>query len=269
MKSIFAILLVTATAVLASPTPHKVKRAQLVSTPQPTATVATTPTAVPRASLVATPTPEPSVEPPTPEPSVEPTTQPQGNPGGNLFLLGIFSAAVWFGVKWLFNRPPPPPSPAELDIQRQILEDLRSGVVIDRVSAPGYFCKAGEKVLYAFNNVKCYRLKGHAHYVGGSQGVSVRIMKGVSYHVGAHHGHREVTQSMDFQGIGALVFTNQAMNFIGPTSCRVLFKHIIDFKWYNDGIGFDTDAQTGNRYAFGGLRTADVQFLGQAVAPIN
>jgi hypothetical protein len=176
--------------------------------------------------------------------------------------LEIDGAVTWHHV-WV--QPPPPPPPEELEVQRQILDDLRSGIIPSRVNAPGYFCKSGEKVLYAFNNVKCYRLKGHAHYVGGSHGVSVRIMKGVSYRVGAYRGHREVTQSMDFQSIGSLVVTNQAINFIGPTSCRVLFKHIIDFKWYKDGIGFDTDAQTSNSYAFGRLRIADVEFLGQAV----
>jgi hypothetical protein len=256
---VFVFFLVAHTAP-ASPTPHKVRRAQLVSTPTPTATVVTAPTAAPRASLVATL---------TPAPSLESTTQSQGNPRGGLFLMGIIAAAVWFGAKRLFNRPPPPPSQAELDVKHQILEDLRSGITPERVSAPGYFCKAGEKVLYAFNNVKYYRLKGHAHYVGGSHGVSVRIMKGVSYRVGAYRGHREVTQSMDFQGTGALVVTNQAINFIGPTSCRVLFKHIIDFKWYKDGIGFDTDAQSSNRYAFGRLRAEDVQFLGQSINLLN
>jgi hypothetical protein len=178
----------------------------------------------------------------------------------------VIVAIIWQGAKrFVVNRRPPPPPPEELELQRQILDDLRSGITPSRVSAPGYFCKSGEKVLYVFNNVKYYRLKGHAHYVGGSRGVSVRIMKGVSYHVGAHRGHREVTQSMDFQGIGPLVVTNQAINFIGPTSSRVLFKHIIDFNRYKDGIGFDTDAQTGNCYAFGRLRSADVQLLGQAV----
>jgi hypothetical protein len=124
-------------------------------------------------------------------------------------------AIIWQGAKrFVVNRRPPPPPPEELELQRQILDDLRSGITPSRVSAPGYFCKSGEKVLYVFNNVKYYRLKGHAHYVGGSRGVSVRIMKGVSYHVGAHRGHREVTQSMDFQGIGPLVVTNQAINLL-------------------------------------------------------
>jgi hypothetical protein len=74
---------------------------------------------------------------------------------------------------------------------------------------------------------------------------------------------------MDFRGTGALLVTNQAINFIGPTSCRVLFKHIIDFKWYKDGIGFDTDAQISNRCASGKMRSQDVQFLGQSINFLN
>lgn len=54
-------------------------------------------------------------------------------------------------------------------------------------------------------------------YKGGSHGVSIRIMKGVSYRVGAHRGHAIKEDQLIQTSAGVLVTTNQRL-FLVPTS---------------------------------------------------
>jgi hypothetical protein len=94
-------------------------------------------------------------------------------------------------------------------------------------------------------------------------------MKGVYYHVGAHKSHRISTESMDYQGTGTLVITNQAISFVGVKTCRVLFKHIMAFQWYCDGFGFETDAARNSHYIFSGLQTSHIEFLQQVMNTVT
>jgi hypothetical protein len=54
-------------------------------------------------------------------------------------------------------------------------------------------------------------------YQGGSQGVSIRIMKGVSYRVGTHRGHIVKENQLVQTSAGVLIITNQRL-FLVPTS---------------------------------------------------
>jgi hypothetical protein len=155
------------------------------------------------------------------------------------------------------------------EIQKDILQDLRSGVLPSRFNLSGYYAKAGEKAIFAWNGITYHRQQSHAHWVGGSQGVSVRIMRGVSYRVGAHNSHREVTHSMDSLGTGTLAISNLAISFPGEQSFRILFKHIMAFQWYRDGFGFETDAANNNHYIFSGLAAADVDFVARVTTGLS
>jgi hypothetical protein len=254
-----------------TPTPkthaHKVKRATLVATPTPTPTTAravSSPTAdkAPTETVTALPTP-----------TASPTQTNNGNwVGGFLGWLIVGGLAIFIYKRTKggsASAASPPPTPHEIEVQQDILQDLRSGIVPSRFNLRGYFPKNGESVIYAFNNAKYYHQQGHAHWVGGSQGVSFRIMKGVYYRVGAHRSHRVTTESMDDQGTGTLVVTNQAISFIGVKTCRVLFKHIVAFEWFSDGFGFQTDAARNAHYMFGGLQTSHIGFLQQVMGTVT
>jgi hypothetical protein len=54
-------------------------------------------------------------------------------------------------------------------------------------------------------------------YVGGSRGVGIRIMKGVSYRVGSHRGHIVKEDQLVQTSAGTLLVTNQRILLI-PTS---------------------------------------------------
>jgi hypothetical protein len=52
-------------------------------------------------------------------------------------------------------------------------------------------------------------------YVGGSQGVSIRIMKGVRYHVGAYRGHPVKEEFETVADVGSVYVTNKRFIFAG------------------------------------------------------
>jgi hypothetical protein len=50
----------------------------------------------------------------------------------------------------------PAPNANEAEYQRDALDALRKGTLPTGFTAEGYFCKKGEKVIYAFNDVIHY-----------------------------------------------------------------------------------------------------------------
>lgn len=92
----------------------------------------------------------------------------------------------------------------------------------------------------AIDSVPCslleYRSQGSS-YQGGSQGVSVRIMKGVSYRVGASRGqlvrNPDALSSIDQ---GDATFTNQRVVFGGQSQTREwVFEKLVDFNAGDNG----------------------------------
>jgi hypothetical protein len=76
-------------------------------------------------------------------------------------------------------------------VKSAVLRDLLSGVIPKRLSFEGNLAlnlQQGEQVVWAFNHTEYLEDKTRRQYVGGSRGVSVRIIKGVYYHVGEFKG---------------------------------------------------------------------------------
>lgn len=77
--------------------------------------------------------------------------------------------------------------------------------------------KIGEVAHYADHAVLKEMRVVNLGYVGGSRGVSIRIMKGVSYRVGSHRGHIVKEDQLVQTSSGILLMTNQRVLLI-PTS---------------------------------------------------
>jgi hypothetical protein len=76
-------------------------------------------------------------------------------------------------------------------------------------------------------------------YEGGSQGVSLRIAKGVSYRVGGHRGHIVSETGIVPVSIGDLVITNQRIIFRGDgKSFAIKLDKILDIQIFTDMIQF-------------------------------
>jgi hypothetical protein len=119
----------------------------------------------------------------------------------------------------------------------QLLESIASNLP-SSVSS-GLALKKGEVVVYRLDEVGLveYRSNGSS-YSGGSQGFSFRIMKGVSYRVGANRGaivkNPETPQMVDE---GSATFTNQRVVFAGANQSREWeFEKFLDTNVSANGV---------------------------------
>jgi hypothetical protein len=99
--------------------------------------------------------------------------------------------------------------------------------------------KKDEKIhLSALSIVKELRTTSHS-YEGGSHGVSFRIMKGVSYRVGAHKGHVVPIQSLVETSRGVLIITNKRL-LLHPAAnnkpVSIPINKIASYRCYSNGL---------------------------------
>jgi hypothetical protein len=75
-------------------------------------------------------------------------------------------------------------------------------------------------------------------YTSGSRGVSIRVMKGVSYRVGSSRS-QPIKQEVTTRYPGVLVITSKRVVFAASQkSFSIPFSQLISFDPYSDGIGF-------------------------------
>lgn len=134
---------------------------------------------------------------------------------------------------------------------------------------PQYMPRKGEILLWGFDNIKYWHQGTHSEYQGGSVGVSFRVARGLWVRTGKHRGHSVSHQSMDYKGVGTLLLTNQGFAFIGPSTIRVLFSHIVSFEPYRDGVGFETEQTRNNKYLFCNMASVGASFIDDAINVLN
>ena len=95
----------------------------------------------------------------------------------------------------------------------------------------------GESAIWLFYDVNFLTPKSSTHYVGGSQGVSIRVMKGIYYRVGSYRGAPVKTQYLSDEGRGVLVISNKNIYFWSPrTAQKIPFKKIISAHAFSDAL---------------------------------
>lgn len=139
-------------------------------------------------------------------------------------------------------------------VKAAVIRDLCEGKIPARLEIDGQFPLAlqkGEQVIWVFKNVQYYESKTRTRFVGGSQGVSVRVMKGVYYRIGAFRGEPVQTTAMVHMDTGLLIVTNKHLAFVGPQkSVRLKHDKIISHTPYSDGIGVCRDAVSAKPQVF-------------------
>jgi hypothetical protein len=163
------------------------------------------------------------------------------------------------------QSPPGTPTSSDTVNQQETLDDLRKGITPDRYNLSGFVCKKNEKVLFSFQGVRHYHQGTHSQWTGRSAGVSVKVVKGLWFRTGANRGHSVSSTSMDDQGTGTLVLTNQGFSFIGTNSTRIPFSHILSLEPYADGFGLDTDYARNNKHLFAHMHPTNAAFVKSAV----
>ncbi|NTV01905.1 MAG: hypothetical protein HGB04_03855 [Chlorobiaceae bacterium] len=142
----------------------------------------------------------------------------------------------------------------EMFVKGMVLRELMSGIVPDRMIINGALpvnLQKGEKVIWFFKNTDYLEDKTKRQYVGGSSGVSVRIMQGVYYRVGAFKGSPVESMERVYVDKGYLIITNKHVYFSGQNkSFRVPFAKIVSFTPYSDGIGLVKEAANPKMQSF-------------------
>lgn len=79
------------------------------------------------------------------------------------------------------------------------------------------------------------------NYVGGNQGLNVRIMKGVSYRIGQQRGQMTSQSGMVQVSDGYFIVTNKRLVFSGTRkSVSTPYSKLLDLHVYADGLNFSS-----------------------------
>ena len=129
--------------------------------------------------------------------------------------------------------------------KNEVLREVFNNKVPEVVNVVGtipFNMQKTEKLVWLFKNVHYCEQKTRTQYVGGSQGVSIRIAKGLWYRANAFKGERVQTSETVQVDTGYLGVTNKHLYFTGPTKgIRINYGKIVAFKPYLDGIGVQKD----------------------------
>jgi hypothetical protein len=119
------------------------------------------------------------------------------------------------------------------------IRDLDEGILPQRLNITGNLpiLQKNESIVWGFAGVSLHEFRTKTSYVGGSQGVSLRIMKGVYYRIGAYKGERLESTHLKHIDDGMLFLTNKNLYFVGAIkSHRLPYPKIVAAKLYLDGL---------------------------------
>jgi hypothetical protein len=135
-----------------------------------------------------------------------------------------------------------------------IIRDVLEGKVPTRCRVEGplpFNFQKDEQLIWPFPEVKYYEVRSRRSFVGGYQGVSLRIARGVYYRVGGFRGSPVETAEAVHADTGLLGVTQKHLYFAGPTkSFRIRYDKIVSFTPYSDGIGLQRDAASAKPQSF-------------------
>jgi hypothetical protein len=131
-------------------------------------------------------------------------------------------------------------------VKSAVLRDVMSGVIPNRMQFDGRLplnFQKNEQVVWVFDQVDYLEEKTRREHVGGSRGVSVRVMKGVYYHIGGFKGRTIERTEMVHADTGVVAVTTKQIYFSGARKgFRIPYNKIVSFEPYTDGMGVMRDA---------------------------
>lgn len=140
-------------------------------------------------------------------------------------------------------------------VQSLILRDIQEGKRVERMKLDHIPILLGknEYILWAFNNIDGYEEKTGRRFVGGSQGISTRICKGVYYRIGSSKGHSIEYQYQNPLGRGLWIITNKNIYFLGQKQVKIGISKILSYEPYSDGLVIVKDGINPKPYTFIGF----------------
>jgi hypothetical protein len=118
----------------------------------------------------------------------------------------------------------------------RLLDEIQKGNVPE-IQVANLITQKGERVYWKEPSSLTEEKVIRRGYEGGSQGFSFRIMKGVSYRVGAHRGNLITETGMVSVSMGDFIISDRRIVFRGNTkSFSIKLDKILDVQCYSDGI---------------------------------
>jgi hypothetical protein len=100
--------------------------------------------------------------------------------------------------------------------------------------------QAGETPVFGMANVLVSEERTTTSYVGAYSGASIRVAKGVYYHLGGTRGHRVESTAIKELDYGDFLMTTKAVYFGGRehgVNFRLPYKQVVRFQPYSDAVG--------------------------------
>jgi|SRR5581483_425339 len=139
-------------------------------------------------------------------------------------------------------------------VKAGVIRDILNGVIPRRIKVEANLpinLQKNEEVVWVFPGCEYLEDKTRRQYVGGSQGVSIRIMKGLYYRVGAFAGQPIDRTERVPVDTGIVAVTNAHIYFAGPIKAlRVPYAKIVSFQPFTDGVGIIRDASNAKPQIF-------------------
>lgn len=135
-----------------------------------------------------------------------------------------------------------------------VLRDLLENKLPARINISGnvpFLLQKGETIIWIFQDVECFEQRIKTVYEGRSQGVSIRIAKGIYYRTGSFRGNPVQIEHAVSLGGGILAFTNMNLYFSSTSKTfRIPYKKLISVTPYSDGLGLQKDGATAKPQIF-------------------
>lgn len=116
-------------------------------------------------------------------------------------------------------------------IKSLVLRDVFEGILPKRCNVTEmlpFVLLKNESLIWLVNDVKYYEEKEKREFIGGHQGLSIRIVNGLYYRAGAFRGKPISTISKEYISTGILGFTTKHIYFYSnKTSFRIRYDKIV------------------------------------------
>lgn len=143
-------------------------------------------------------------------------------------------------------------------IKASLLRSIQAGEMPNppaelALDLPFLFQKS-EKLLWTFAGVEFLERVTRTEYQGRSQGVSIRITKGVYYRTGSFKGNPVSVESLKSHGKGILAFTTKHVYYASDTkSFKVPYGKIVAVQMFTDALQLQKDGTTSKPMIFKGI----------------
>lgn len=135
-----------------------------------------------------------------------------------------------------------------------VLREIMNGTIPKSIAIDGelpFNFQKDEKLIWVFKGVDYLEDKVRREYLGRSQGVSLRIAKGVYYRIGSFRGQPVERTERTLVANGLLAITNKHLYFSGGSKgFRIRHDKIVSHMPYSDGFGVVRDALTAKPQVF-------------------